>query len=572
MSALESRRRRRRATGVAALVLWLVIMAPLALWGLPSARHDELLFGGSPPWQPDRYGIAADVEALRRRSTGADTDLNPIIQRDHLINLTPNEAARGEILRRYRLYSRQPDEMITLRALQRMNPRRLDFDPRLYQYGGAYIYLVGATLLAASVAGLLHLTADVTYYLARPEAFAGFYVAARSLSLLAGALTLVAVFRLATRAAGRRAGWLAAILTAAAPVFITATLEAKPHLPSAALILWAMLAALDVLRNRRTRDFVRLALSAGGAFAFVLTGLAALLLFLPLALYRRIPRRTIAWAGGLALGVYAAANPYLVWHAAQGGPALESNLANSLAMYRDEIARAPAGALRVAQLLPEATGALTAIVGLVGGVLLMVGSRPVAAVAPPALALLALATLLGAGKPAEFARFLLLPAIVLCVCAAAAVMLLARRRPVLAFALVVALLGTTKTPTYLSAFAADAAGEHESRRAAGHFLRGVLPDVGARVGVLQEPAPYAVPPLDFTRAEIILLPRERPAGLEPAALPEWIVFTADDAAARARDWWIDAGAYRLVAQFPPREPPARIAWANKPVFVYRRAP
>ncbi len=572
MKAPESRHRHRRATGVAALALWLVVMAPLALWGLPSSRNDDLLFGGDPPWEPDRYSLAADVEALRQRSAGADTDLNPVLQRDRLVNLTPDEAARGEILRRYRLYSRQPDEMITLRALQRMNPRRLDFDPRLYQYGGAYVYLVGTVLAGASLAGLLHLTSDAAYYVAQPEGFAGFYVAARSLSLLAGLFTLVAVFRLAARAAGRRAGWFAAILTAASPVFITAALEAKPHLPSAALTLWAMLAALDVVRRGRTRDLVRLALSAGGAFAFVLTGIAALLLYLPLAAYRSVPRRALVWSAGLAFLVYAATNPYIVKHAAKGGATLESNLGNSFAMYRDQAARAPAGALRVAQLLPEAAGALTPIIGLVSGVLLLRRSRPAATVAAPALALLVLALLLGAGKPAEFARFLLLPATVLCVCAATAVMQLARTRPGLALALAVAILATMKTPAYLTAFATDARGEHESRRAAGMFLRGLLPDADATVGVLQEPAPYAVPPLDFARTGVVWLPPTAPPDLDPRTLPEWVVFTADDPAVHARDWWIDAGSYRLAAQFPPQGPFARITWANKPAFVYRRQP
>ena len=51
---------------------------------------------------------------------------------------------RARILRRYKLYSFQPDEMNTFRALAEMHPDAMQFDPRLYQYGGLWIYPVGA--------------------------------------------------------------------------------------------------------------------------------------------------------------------------------------------------------------------------------------------------------------------------------------------------------------------------------------------------------------------------------------------------------------------------------------------
>ena len=114
-------------------VLWAVAASSLIGWGLPSARLDPLLFGGDPPWPPERYPARAQAQQLSERSAGADTDLNPLERRDRLIVLTADDTARGEILQRYRLYSRQPDELITFRALQRMRPAAGDLDQRLYQ-------------------------------------------------------------------------------------------------------------------------------------------------------------------------------------------------------------------------------------------------------------------------------------------------------------------------------------------------------------------------------------------------------------------------------------------------------
>ena len=202
----KTRTRRRRWFQVGLLTLWAALMTPLLLWGLPSRSRDHLLFGGEPPWPAERYAATAALNQLQTQSLGADTDLNPVATTDRVVDLTPDDAARAEILRRYRLYSRQPDEMIVFRALQRMRPRELDFDPRLYQYGGAYLYLVAGVLATGHALGLTSLSGDVGTYLTQPELFARFYVAARLLSLVFGGFTLIAVYRLAAQAAGRRAG------------------------------------------------------------------------------------------------------------------------------------------------------------------------------------------------------------------------------------------------------------------------------------------------------------------------------------------------------------------------------
>lgn len=612
----QSAARRRRGPLVTpgrVALLWAVALAPLLTWGLPARDRDDLLFGGEPPWPAERYRVADDLARLRERDAGADTDLNPLAARDHLVDLTPNDAARAEILRRYRLFSRQPDEMIIFRALQRMNPRRLDFDPRLYQYGGGYIYLIGAALGVAGVTGLVYLSGNAEFYLAHPEAFARFYVVARAVSLTFGVLTLVAVHRLARRAGGRRAGWLAFLCVAACPVFITAVLEAKPHLPAACLILWATLSALDYHARRRARCALRMGLQAGYAAALVLTGLAVVVLWPALALTRRrsgllhgrahlggarapgeppggprpgspgargspSPDRTLApgdsarvllTVAAVALVVFVATNPYLFCNALSGRGALHSNLANSLAMYHDQVTRAGAGALRVGELLIEGAGVGVPLVGLIGLIVLF-RRRPAATLVAggTGVAVFLLCVLLAANKPAEFARFLILPVLLLSCAAAWCLAAIGRRQRWLGGLAVVLVLLTMRTPAYLRAFIRDARGVNESRLQAGRFLHACLGPIDA-VGVLQEPAPYAVPPLDFAHRRVILVPSARPPSLSEAELPPWLVFTADDDRTHDAAWWKTA--YRFVARFPAAPSPlAPIAWADKPVFIYQR--
>jgi hypothetical protein len=556
------------------VLLWALLMAPLLPWGLPDARRDGLLFGHEPPWTADRYRAASELAELRRRPMGADRDLNPLPGRDRIIDLTADEAARAEILRRYRLYSRQPDEMIIFRALQRMQPRQLDFDPHLYQYGGGYLYLVGAALGAAGVTHLVHLTGDIRAYLVHPEYFGRFYVVARLISLAFGALTLVAVYRLARRAAGRTAGWIVLLSVACCPVFITAVLEAKPHLPSACMILWATLSALDYHVRPHRSAALRMGLQAGYAFGLVLTGLVGLLLWPALWLTRPAgPRRQVAAQLGLslllALAVWFVTNPYIPYDWLTGHTALESNLSNSLAMYRDQMQHALAGAVRVAQLLAEGAGLGVPVLGIIG--LLMLLRRRLAGTTISAMAgfgMLVLCMLLGAGKPAEFARFLILPILLLSVAAACVIARVARQHPILGILLTIAVLAAMRTHAYVRSFYVDARGSSESRLLAARYLDEHL-GPGDAIGVLQEPAPYAVPPLDFAHRRVLLLPARRPTNLDHEALPTWLVFTADDERVHSRAWW--RGAYHRVARFPSAGTPlSRITWADKPVFIYRR--
>lgn len=549
--------------------LWAVLTLPLLVWGLPGGQYDALLFGGEPAWPAERFDVDRTLARLRDRASGADTDLNPLATRGEILDLTTDEGARAEVLRRYRLFSRQPDEMIIFRALQRMQPRKLDFDPQLYQYGGGYIYLIGATLAIGAVAGLIEITGDAGFYLEHPEAFARFYVAARLVSLVFGALALVAVHKLGRHAGGARCGWLAMLLVALCPVFITAVVEAKPHLPSACLVLWATLSGLDFCRTGRKWHALRMGLQAGCAFGLVLTGLVAALLWPALAW----ARRSWGWllcSGALAIMVYIGTNPYVPYNWLFERGAVQSNIGNSTAMYAGQIERAHLGATRVAELLVEAAGWGVPLAGLLGlACLWRLRPRETTVVAASGLGMLLICVLLGAGKPAEYARFLILPVMLLCLAAAWLVVMLGRGKRVVSVVAGLLLVVTMRTPAYVQSIIVDVRGQNESRYLAGRYLSEAVGEDEA-IGLLQEPAPYAVPPLDFAHRPVRLLPTAGVTRHGTLRLPMWLVFTADDPAVHAADWW--QSYYKLKQQFPPAGTGlSRITWANKPVFIYHRA-
>lgn len=554
---------------------WLLLMTPLTWWGLPDARHDRFLFAGGAPWRTEQYQYTQALEARRQRLAGADTDLNPIEARDRLIDLTATSDDRAEILRRFRLYSRQPDEMITFMALQRMRPRELDFDPRLFQYGGAWVYLVGAAVAFSSALGLTHLVPDAGFYLLHPAQFARFYAVARLVTLVFAAGMLLATWRLADRLterpdgppARRSSGWLAALILALAPVFIVGALDAKPHVPSACLVMLATTAALNYCCSGRRSAAVAMGLAAGGASGLVLTGVMTAVLWpMVVGLRRAALRRTaidLLIAAALAATVYAATNPYVLINLLTRPEVLASNLSNSLAMY--SVGRFPRGLLRVGQLLLEGLGPATLALGGIGLVwTARIACGRAALAASPALALLLLCASIGADKPAEFARFLVVPAALFSVGGAFVLDRLMRRAPVAGLAALGITLGTCGAPRYLESFVREVLGNASRDQAAAWLARHLEPD--EPVGVVQAPAPFSLPPLDLARRRLLLMPPSPPPRMEAGDLPPWLVVVADGPQTWARAWW--QAHYALVASFGAERPLTPIAWAHKPVFVY----
>jgi hypothetical protein len=170
-------------------------------WGLPSRSTDPFLFGDHSPWTGKQI-LALAPGWGDDANRAADVAAHPLANRDQPIVVNQTDSDRAAIVRRYRLYSDQPDEMITLRALAQMQPGKLRFDPKLYQYGGLWFYPIGGILKLASLFHLVRLTPDLAFYLDHPDAFGRLYVIMRLYSAAWGLLGLVVMFSLAARITG----------------------------------------------------------------------------------------------------------------------------------------------------------------------------------------------------------------------------------------------------------------------------------------------------------------------------------------------------------------------------------
>ncbi len=536
-------------------------------WGLPSRAADPYLFGDSEPWSGAKIlSLAGGWEADPNR--GADIARSPLADRQRAIVVNQTDSARAAILVRYRLYTYQPDEMITFRALSGMRPSKMQLDPRLYQYGGLWIYPVGALLQGASRAGWVALRPDVSWYLDHPEEFGQMYVVARAYSVFWGLVGVLVVFALVRQIAG---GWVvpaaAGLCFAAMPVIVNGAHEAKPHLGGLALTLLAVLVAARYVQTGAAKWWILAGVFCGAATAMVPTAYPTFVVLLVMAWLRGrtsggvLRKWKILLASvGVGVAVFFLCNPYLAINLFFNRNVLKSNLGNSAAMYHADASAF--GLINAAFLMTLGTSPLLAIAGAVG--LAGLASRAVsirrdhgaAAVRRRAVGLLLAAPavlvaiqfcLLASGKPGEYGRFAMLPDVLLMVEAIVAVGTFVKNSRMQAVLLTV-ILGSTLLAggSYVRGFVRDA-GESTSRLHLAERLH-IENQRGMRsLAVATEPAPYCLPPVDLFRWEIRLVPRD----LLPNRLSD-----VGDVSVRTVDSLGD-GRWRWLFETP-------ISWADKP--------
>lgn len=585
-------------------------------WGTPTSACDFYLFGPEAPWDHDRIlaALRGPSDAVGGASSvgfgderlGADVDPDPIGPRREPHVLNADERGTAELYVRFRLYSHQPDEMIVWRAIAGMSPEKFDFDPRLYQYGGLFIYPVAALLKVCAWAGWIDLKPDLGYYLDHPDAFGRFYIVSRACSAGWGAVAAVVLFFIARRLGGNAAGMLAAILFVAMPVVVCMAHEGKPHLPGAALMLLSVLLAQHSLDSGRsspcthptdaagdrsaidgaqrrlingTAAWWGMCAACGAATGMVLSSLPIMVLIPLTAWWRRSPtdRNRTSWliaavAGMLtAMAVYLLTNPYVAINAFINREVLRSNFGNSLAMY--EIDRLAEGAQRMAELLLEGATPAALLTGVVGaGLVFAERRRQALPLLVPAGVMLAQFTLIGAGKPAEYGRFGVFIVSCAAITSACALVRAASGRSWargvgLLVAAVVMGLTLRGGQRYLSNFIADA-GTGGTRWAVAEAIERIAEDdiagPGPRLAVLREPAPYNSPPLRFDLWPVVLLPSKEAFNALPADRTNILIETVDDPASGQTG--LPGWRIRISGEVTP------ISWANKPFVLTVRPP
>lgn len=436
--AMLARLRKVRGLGEpAAFAAVMLLAAATSLWaldwGLPGPQRHKPW--GGPPTEAEARDLAERWSQLYR-------DIEDSHRR-----LAPDEAQAADPLlasrRSYLLHTENPDEKKSFIVLSRMRPWKLDFQPLYAQYGGGFIYPLGAALLA--VPGKL--TSDLAHYLQRPEDMGRLYLAGRMLVAAAHVATVALLFFLGRGLAGWGAGAAGAALWALCPLAVTQAHLVKPH---AYATFWVVLAAM----HRR------------GFYA----GMAAASSLATAPFFLLLGRRWKQWL--IAAAVFFAFNPYLFL--------AYKDFAWELEVYSPQRLGSPAG---FAALGTEVGWGLLAVclAGLLAG---------------RAWAALAAGAILAARFGGSAAR-LFHPLIALgCAYGAALIWRLTPPGPRAVLVCSLLALGAARSLPILSSLAAG-----QGRPEAAAWVDAHVP-AGAVIGLNYYPDPAHVPPFTFGRYEL----------------------------------------------------------------------
>lgn len=575
--AVRRRKRQARSAMVVLCMLAVAVFMGGITWGLPSKDADSFLFSTRPAWSGQEMHQLAGPRTVDAH-TGADVDRDPVhrkVSENGSVELNSTPGEQASIALRYRLFTNQPDEMVTLMSLAQMSAGRRDFDPKMYQYGGLWIYPVGGLLRTAGLLRWITLTSDLPYYLDRPEAFGRFYIVARSYVVawgLLGAWAMFALVRRWTRGSLQAAG-VACFCYIMLPVVVNMSHEAKPHLPGAVLMLMTILAAAKYVRTTELRWWLAAAVLAGLSVGMVLAAwpVAAVLPIAVLLVRQgwRLRLRMLAIGGGLVAALYFLTNPYVFLHLFDNRGLLMSNLSNTSRMFTLALSREALSNALI--LIGEGTTNVIAVFGGVAILVLMVGAvmrRPWAARHPgwllvgPAILVSMQFVLFAEGQPGAYGRFAIfldLSLLIAAVVCGYGILHRLRYKPI--FLIVFAVFAALGGSRYYAGFVTEASAP-TSRFVAAQLIEGYRLKGARTIGVMAEPAPYSVPPLDLASWRIILLPKD----YDPASdldRPDVIVQAVDTVDGPPANW---AARYAYTYINPVAEV-RRMQWAAKPFLI-----
>jgi hypothetical protein len=527
-------------------------------WGLPDAARLRAFPTGRPDAETARRleeswrSLYKDIEASHRelRSEEPVTYLRGSQVIEPGWTLPPPALVNS--YRSMLLHSAHPDEKKSFIILSRM--RAGDLRPLYIQYGGAFIYPLGAFLKAASLLGAFR-TGDLGFYLQHPEEMARAYLCGRVFVLLGQLAAVLAIFECGLLLGGPKTGLWAALLYALCPLAIDNSHLIKPHAYSALCAAIALYWALRALKTGLRRDFVLCGAAVGLAAGASLTLLPLAGLPLLVRWQRRGALAPALQGVGAALAVAFLSNPFVLIR--PGDFAWETQIypRKDLGLGLDLIGR-------LARSSVVELGAPFALLAAVSWALAWRRAG--------APRLLAAAVLLGGAplwlafhgyvrEPDGLRVFLaLFPALALLGAAQ-----LARLRPpaarlLLAFALTDAGL---RSAALLSAMHADS-GEGSTRARAARWIDENVPR-GDSIGLARLPEPESTPPFKLAERRLALF--DRPESLAPGQEPAYVV--ADPQVLPAIGDWLGRGYERVQAFEPPH-----VSWAEVPEdsFVDRR--
>lgn len=186
-----------------------------------------------------------DLPHIRDYRVSGDVIAGSGLDRPHLVGSPVDRPESLDLwMVRFKLYSVEADEVVSIIALARVRPNQGDFDPKFYQYGGAYLYPLGAWYFCLSKLGVLTI-APLDQLLANPEQIDRIWIAGRAFVLIAVTVSALLLFMLLSKLAPPPVALAGLVIYLFCPATIMFSQVIKPHWYA---LLWVNAALLILAR------------------------------------------------------------------------------------------------------------------------------------------------------------------------------------------------------------------------------------------------------------------------------------------------------------------------------------
>lgn len=288
-----------------ALLAALALSLPGIDWGVPSDERAKLLFSSLEEQKAAIEAARGFVEEGDWKRSHVLADDSEVIRHRTTFNLI-------------RTYG--PDEQDIIKPLAGMRPKKLDFNPHRFAYPALVTYVVGGAVGLAALLGQVTVSSNLEYYFLNPWEFGKIYIVGRLVIVVFSLLTIWVTWLLASALYGRRAGGLAAVMLAVAPLWAIDAHILKVDIPGTFFIVACVYASWLHLEKGSLRSLgaagVLAGLAAGSKYNFGIVILAPVSVAIMTAW--RAPKRLLVFAKAmgilfvLSLAGFIGSNPYIV--------------------------------------------------------------------------------------------------------------------------------------------------------------------------------------------------------------------------------------------------------------------
>jgi len=153
-------------------------------------------------------------------------------------------------------FSYLSDEVGYIKGLGQMDPAKLDFNPRYFNWGAWHYYELGGVIALASLLDIVKLTKDKYFYYKNPLEMAKIYLAGRFLSIFFALLTVFLVYLIGKKIYSSKVGLLAGFFMAINPSHIIHSHRLKADTSVTFWIVLLLLCTIYLLQTGRLKWYV----------------------------------------------------------------------------------------------------------------------------------------------------------------------------------------------------------------------------------------------------------------------------------------------------------------------------